>query len=155
MRNRRAEEGHDPVTGELVDGSFVAVSFVQQNAKAAVHDLVDFFRIELLRQGGEVRDIREHDRDKLSFPFDEGPLGQDLFGKKFRRVRMGPGKIDRGQGGFKLATALAAKLEMGRQGESPVLDSDSAFNTELCSFRVLKSAFGTFHYRVSPNYPSW
>ena len=40
-----AEQGHDPVSGELVDRTFIPVDLVHQDLEAAVHDLMGFLGI--------------------------------------------------------------------------------------------------------------
>ena len=46
---RGAEQGHDPVAGELVDGPFIFVDLIHQDLETPIHNLVDFFRVQLLR----------------------------------------------------------------------------------------------------------
>ena len=69
-----------PSPGELVDGSFVAVDFLQEDLEAAVHDLVDHFGVELLGEGSVGGHIGEEDRHDLALPFQGGPGGEDLIG---------------------------------------------------------------------------
>jgi hypothetical protein len=47
MRHGRTEQSHDPITGKLVDRSFIPVDRIHQDLETAIHDLMDFFRIEL------------------------------------------------------------------------------------------------------------
>jgi len=64
-----AEEGHDPIAGELVDGPLVAMDLLHQDLEAAVHDLVDLLGIQLLGEGGEGGHIGEEDGDELALSF--------------------------------------------------------------------------------------
>ena len=64
-----SEESHYPIAPELIDRALTLVDFIHENTEAAVHDLVDFFRIELLRHGGEPSHIREHHRHELALAF--------------------------------------------------------------------------------------
>jgi hypothetical protein len=45
----RTEQCHNAVTGELVDGTFMAVNILHQDFETAIHHLVDFFGIKLFR----------------------------------------------------------------------------------------------------------
>jgi hypothetical protein len=67
--NRRPEEGHDPIAEELVHRALVAVNFGQHHLKGAIHQAMDFFRVEPFRERGEARDIHEENRHLLALPF--------------------------------------------------------------------------------------
>ena len=84
-----AEEGHDTIAPELVDGSLVPVDLIHQDTETAVHDLVDILRIELLGHGSEARHIREEDGHELPFTLDGAAGGKDLVGQKFGGVGSG------------------------------------------------------------------
>ncbi len=43
-----AEKGHDPISGEPVDGAFALVDFIHQDFKAAIHDFMNILRIQVL-----------------------------------------------------------------------------------------------------------
>ncbi len=62
------EQGHDPIPGELVDGALIPVDLIHQDLEAAVHDLVDFLRVQLLGEGGEVGHIGKEDGHQLRSP---------------------------------------------------------------------------------------
>jgi hypothetical protein len=49
MSHRSPEKCHDPITGELVDGTFIPVNLSHQDFKTSIHDAVDFFRVEFFR----------------------------------------------------------------------------------------------------------
>ena len=78
---RSTEEGHDAVAGELVDGALILVDLIHEDLEAAVHDLVDFFGVELLRDACEVCHVGEEDGDELALPFQGGAGGEDLVGE--------------------------------------------------------------------------
>ena len=54
-----SEKSHNAITGELINGSLIPMDFIHQNPKAAVHDLVNFLRIELLRYCSKIGHISE------------------------------------------------------------------------------------------------
>jgi len=88
MRDRRAEERHDAVTGVLVHRALEAVHAVGENGEEAIKDRVPLFRIELLRQFHRALHVREQHRDLLAFApstglragFESGLRLQDLLG---------------------------------------------------------------------------
>ena len=80
MGDGRSEQGHDPIPPELVDRTLKAVDFIHQDPEAAVHDPVDFLRVELLGKGREPGHIGEHDRHQLALPFQGTAGGQDFIG---------------------------------------------------------------------------
>ena len=61
MGHRGTKEGHDPISGKLVDRPLVLVDLVHQDLETAVHDLMDLFRVKLLRQSGIAGQISEED----------------------------------------------------------------------------------------------
>ena len=69
VRDRSAEQGHDAVAGELVDGALIAVDAPGEDVEAAIHDGVDGLRIETLSERTEAYDIGEENRDELPLTF--------------------------------------------------------------------------------------
>jgi len=94
-----AEQAHDPVAPELTDRALEAVNLSHQDPAAAVHDLVDVFRVELLRDGREPGHVGEHDRHQLALPLDGAAGGQNLVGQVFGGVRLGFGLTKTGRCG--------------------------------------------------------
>ena len=89
VRDRRAEQRHDPVAGELVDEALEALDPIREDLEEAVHDLRPRFRVELLRQLHRAFHVGEQHGDLLALAF-EGGLGlQDLLGEVFGRVGAG------------------------------------------------------------------
>ena len=60
------KQGHDAITGELVDGALIFVDLIHEDLKGTVHDLVDFLRVELLRHGCVIGHIREEHRHQFA-----------------------------------------------------------------------------------------
>jgi hypothetical protein len=83
VSHRSTEQRHDPIPGKLVDGAFIFVDFVHQNLEAAVHDLVDFLRVKLFRNGSIIGYIGKKHRHQFSFARDGAAGGENLIGKKF------------------------------------------------------------------------
>jgi hypothetical protein len=64
------------------------MDLVHENAKTAVHDLMDRLRIEVLKHGCGVRNIREEDSYYFPLSLDGAAIGENLFGKMLWGVRM-------------------------------------------------------------------
>ncbi len=45
MGQRRSEQCHNPIAGELVDGALILVDCIHQNFETPIHDLMHFFGI--------------------------------------------------------------------------------------------------------------
>ena len=108
----RAEQRHEPVTEELIDGTFVAVDLPEHQFERTVHEDVDVLGIEPFGQRGEAGDVGEKHRDLLTFTFEGGLRGQDLFGKMPGRVRLRRASLDLWANQF---TALQAEFRRSRQ----------------------------------------
>ena len=72
VRDRRAEERHDAVAGELVDRALEAVHAVGEDREEAVHDLVPLFGIDLLGELHRALHVGEQHRDLLALAFEGG-----------------------------------------------------------------------------------
>ena len=75
-----AEEGHDAIAGELIDGPLEPMHSVQEDVKAAIHEGMDLLGIEALREGGEPGHVGKQDSDLFALPFERTAGGQDLLG---------------------------------------------------------------------------
>jgi len=89
MGHGRAKQGHDTITGKLVDGPLVPVDLMHQDLETPVHDLVDFLRVEPFGNGGEVGHIRKEYGHQFPFSFDRAPGGEDLICEVFGGVGLG------------------------------------------------------------------
>ena len=103
--HRRAEERHQSIAQELVDGSFVAVDGLRHQPEGLVHDLVHPFGAELFRQSVGFDHVAEQDGDPFPLAFQGAPGGQDAVGEMLRRVGLGSGAGRRGAQGSAAATA--------------------------------------------------
>ena len=64
--DRRAEDGHDPVAGELVDGALEAVHGIGEGGEEALHDRVPLLGILALGHVHRALDVGEEDGDLLA-----------------------------------------------------------------------------------------
>ncbi len=84
--DRRAEQGHDAVTGILIDGTFETVHAFSQDFEDALEDLVPRFGIDLAGQFHGAFHVREEHGDLLALVFSDGLRLQDFVGEMFRGV---------------------------------------------------------------------
>jgi hypothetical protein len=108
----RTEQGHQTIAGELIDGAFIPVDLVYENPKTPVHDLMDIFRIEILKHGRGLSHIHKQHCHELAFTFDGTTGREDLFRQMFGGVGLGLIVVD-GRGFFgryKGATAFIAEI---------------------------------------------
>ena len=66
VRHRRSEQRHDRVADELLDRAAVALELGAQPFVVGPQDLLDVFRVELLRPRREADEVGEKDRDNLA-----------------------------------------------------------------------------------------
>jgi hypothetical protein len=167
VRDRRAEEGHHPVAGVLVDRALEAMHLRGDQLEAPVHDPVHVLRVLLLREGGEAGDVGEEDGDLTALPLDGRARAQDLVGQVARGVGRdgaphGERRRGRGRGrgrlglcpprGRRLANPLAAgpaEPGPGPQDRSAAragrLQRGSALVAEAVLRRVVDAAGATLH----------
>ena len=85
VRDRRAEQRHDPVAGELVDEAFEALDAFGEDLEEPRHDAREGFGVELLGQFHRALHVGEEHRDLLALAFDGRLRLADLVGEVFRR----------------------------------------------------------------------
>jgi hypothetical protein len=86
VRERRTEQSHDAIAGELVDGAFIPMHLLRQDLEAPVHEGMHVLRIERPGQRAEPHDVRKQHCDLLALAFQGAAHGQDLVGQVPRRV---------------------------------------------------------------------
>ena len=64
--DRGAEDGHDPVAGELVDGALEALDRLGQDREEALHDLAPLLGVLLLGEVHRAADVGEQHRHLLA-----------------------------------------------------------------------------------------
>ena len=69
MRYRRTKQSHDSIAGKLIDCPLISMDLVHHDLKTPIHDLMDFFRVELFRNRSVVGNICEENRHQLPLPF--------------------------------------------------------------------------------------
>ena len=86
VRHRRAEQRHEAVAEELVDGAFEAVHFGQRQREELVEQVVHRVGTQALRELGRIGHVAKQHRDLLAFAFQRRVRLQDLLRQVRRRV---------------------------------------------------------------------
>ena len=106
--DRRPEQGHDPVAGELVDRALEAVDALAEDREEAVHDPPPLLGVALLGELHRAHHVGEQHRHLLALALEGGAAGTDLLGEVLRGVGARVGSCDRRGGvGQRLAAAVA------------------------------------------------
>jgi hypothetical protein len=82
----RAEEGHDPVAHDLVDGALVAVDGLHHPFEHGVEDLARLFGITVGEQLHRALEVGEEHGHLLAFAFQRGLRREDFLGEMLGRV---------------------------------------------------------------------
>jgi hypothetical protein len=120
LRQRGAEERHDPVAHHLVDGAFVPVDGVHHELEDRVEQLPGLFRVSLHQQLHRPLEISEEDRYLLALALEGRLRREDLVREVARGVGARRAEADPRRGhdrkvGTGRASALAAELGGRRQ----------------------------------------
>ena len=167
-----AEERHDAVAQELVDGALEAVDRAQDDLEDPVHDAVDLLGVQALGHRREAGDVREHHADLLALALHGRAAAEDLLGQVLGRVGLRGGEPlgrgrrllgggrgrRRGRGGPRSApqrgAALTAELLPRRvlalAGRADGLQPASALTAELLAGRIVVAATEALHQRGGP-----
>jgi hypothetical protein len=86
VRDRRAEERHDPVARVLVHRALEAVHAVGQDLEEALEDAVPGLGVELAGQLHRAREVGEEHGHLLALAFECGAGPEDLVAEMLRRV---------------------------------------------------------------------
>jgi hypothetical protein len=89
MRERGAEQRHDPVAHDLVDSPLVPVHGLHHAFENGVEQLARLFGVPVREQLHRALQVGEQHRDLLALAFEGGPRGQDLLGEVLRSVSLG------------------------------------------------------------------
>src|SRR5262245_25062312 len=107
VRDRGAEERHDPVAGVLVHRPLEPVHAVGEKLKEAVQDGVPSLGIDLLGEFHRALHVGEEDRHLLALALEGGLRGENPLDEVARRVRT---EVTRWGGARRTAHRLAAAV---------------------------------------------
>ena len=86
MGDRRAEQRHDPVAHDLVDGALVAMHGIHHHADRAIEDAARLFRVSAFDDRERALDVGEQHRDVLALAGQLRTSVKDALGEMVRRV---------------------------------------------------------------------
>ena len=89
VRQRRAEQRHDPVAHHLVDGALVAVDGLHHVLEHGVEELAGLLGIAVGEQLHRALEVGEEDGHLLALALERGLGGQDLLGEVLGRIGLG------------------------------------------------------------------
>src|SRR5258706_11465612 len=113
VREWRAEDRHDTVAHDLIDGAFVAVDGFHHALEHRIEQLAGVLGIAIREQLERALDVGEEHRDLLALALQRAAVAQDLFGEVSRRVALGRVELDRCDFTAERSAALAAELLPG------------------------------------------
>jgi len=86
MRERRAEERHDPVAHHLVDGPLVVVHGLHHTFEHGIEELPGFLGVAVGQQLHRSLEVGEEDRDLFALAFEGALGGENLLGEVLRGI---------------------------------------------------------------------
>ena len=88
VRERGAEQRHDPVAHDLVDGALVAVDGLHHPLEDGIEQLPGFLGVAVGQELHRALEVGEQHGDLLALAFEGGLRGQDLLGEVLRGVAL-------------------------------------------------------------------
>jgi len=159
---RRAEERHDAVAHDLVDGALVAMDGLDHPLEDRVQELPGLLRVPISQQLHRALEVGEEHGNLLALTLKRAPRRQDLLGEVFGRVGLGGGEAARRgrlrRSGRKRRPAtiaeLASGLHLGAAAGTDDPKRRAALSAESCPVAVLCLAPGTLHRGRPPDWGS-
>jgi hypothetical protein len=128
VRDRRAEQCHDPVAQRAAHRPFVAMHGFHHHFDRAIEKPLGLLDVQRLNKLGRTLDIGEQDGDLLSLALDHAPRCEDLFGQM-------RGRVGRRRGGARLHVMIGNRCRPGQLS--------TALNAEAAVRAVGVTAAGT------------
>ena len=119
VRDRRAEQRHETVAQELIDGALVAMDLSQRAVEEAAQQRVHFVGAELLGERRRTDDVAEQHGHRLALALQGAARREDLFGEM-------PGRIGFRRGG---SVRRLDRLAAGRTESRPLRQVGAARRT--------------------------
>jgi hypothetical protein len=86
VRDRRAEQRHDAVAQDPVDGALVTMDATHHHGQRGIQEPPGVLRIGVLDQRERALDVGEQHGDLLAFAFEGGARAEDPLGQMVRCV---------------------------------------------------------------------
>jgi hypothetical protein len=152
VRERRAEQRHDPIAHDLVDRALVAVDGLHHPLEHRVEELARLLGIAIGEQLHRSLEVGEEDRDLLALAFQGGlggedPLGEVLGGVGLRGGRANRGRGARGHGVAALEAEVGARGQFSATGATGEGEAGAAAEAEPGVGRIVLLAPRTLHAR--------
>src|ERR1700688_1424316 len=151
VRERRAEEGHNPVALNIAHGALVAVDCLKHAFEHRIEELLRVFGVAVSKQLHRTLDIGEQYGDLFPLTLGGYPGGEDLIDKMLGCVTLWRSKAGIVRDTLQGMATLGAELGCGRHFVSTIGTGLSQWSgTLLAELRlnsVLVPALRTFHYR--------
>ena len=153
VRERRPEQGHDPVAHHLVDRALVSVDRLHHPLEHRIEQPSRLFRIPIGQELHRALQVREEHRDVFSLALEGAAGAQDLLDEVLRRVRLGRGdRRLRGQHGPAGAAELLADADRLATGGTGELEARAAVLAEPGAVGTRSVAPGALHPRASSRF---
>ena len=158
MRQRRAEERHDPVAHHLVHGALVAVHGLHHPFEHGIEQLAGLLRVAIGEQLHRALQVGEEDGHLFTFAFERGLRRENLFGKVLWRVgfrgnetgRPWTGCWSSHKGSSTAVAELTSGLKLGTTARTDSTECRPALSAESCPFALVRLAPWTLHAAGSP-----
>ena len=147
--DRRAEERHEAIAEELIDGALVAVDLGEAQGEEPVQEGVHRLRAQTLGQRRGVGDVAEEHGHLLALPLDRAPQGEDLVSEVLRSVGLWARELRRRCGLAERRSALPTEsVSRGIRGAAGCADGGQRGGTLPTESRpggILVLAPGALH----------
>ncbi len=150
VSQRRAEQRHDAIAHDLVDGALVTVHRLHHAVEDGVQQLARLFRVAVGEQLEGAFHVGEEHRDLLALPLERMARGEDLLGQVAGRVAVG--RRERRRCGRRRRTGLPHSLQKRLPGRlkcphagQTSLQTPAAVAAELRAGGVILPALGAAH----------
>src|SRR5262245_4885819 len=150
MRQRRTEQGHDPVTHYLIHCAFITMHSFHHVFENWVEEFPRFLRITVSKQLHRSFHIGEEHRHLLALAFEGALGGKDFFSQMLRGIDFRRNEA-RGYGSAgaqrfpTLKTELCSSRKLRAAHSALEGESSSALQTKFCLGRILLVAARTPH----------
>jgi hypothetical protein len=152
--DRRAEERHEAIAEELIDGALVAVDLGEAEGEEPVQEVVHGLGAQAFGQGRGVGDVAEEHGDLLALALEGAAQGEDLVGQMLGRVGLGARERPRRRRGGERRGALATESAVRRirraAGATGGDQGGRALPAESRASGIVVLASGALHARDSP-----
>ena len=148
VRQRRPEQGHDPVASELGDGALVAVNGLHHPRHRALHHRVDLLRVHALAVRRRPDRVREQHRHHPTLALDRPALLQDPPRQVSGGVGGEPARRCRDRDGRRRGRALGRRDDAGKR--VPAVVAEARPLAVLLAAVLADQHRQTFRFEASP-----